>query len=67
MGGRSLLDYQVSFNNGRTWSSLATFTSGNQLYVGALKPNTTYHLLISARNAIGVGPAASLTLKTAKK
>jgi hypothetical protein len=67
MGGRSLLDYQVSFNNGRTWSSLATFTSGNQLYVGALKPNTTYHLLISARNAIGVGPAASVTLKTAKK
>ena len=67
MGGRPLMNYQVSFNNGRTWSSLANCTSGDQLYVGSLKPNTTYRVLISARNAIGAGPAVSVTFKTARK
>jgi hypothetical protein len=67
MGGRELLYYRVSYNNGRTWTSLANFTSGDQVYLGLLKPNTTYHVLISARNAIGVGPAASVIFKTARK
>jgi len=67
MGGRALMYYQVSFNNGRTWTSLANYTKDDQVYLGLLKPNTTYHLLISARNAIGAGPAASVTFKTARK
>ena len=67
MGGSALLYYRVSYNNGRTWTSLANFTSGDQVYLGLLKPNTTYRILISARNAIGAGPAASVTFKTARK
>ena len=67
MGGRELMYYRVSYNNGRTWTSLANFTSGDQVYLGLLKPNTTYHVLVSARNAIGAGPAASVTFKTARK
>jgi hypothetical protein len=67
MGGRELLYYRVSYNNGRTWTSLANYTSGDQVYLGLLKPNTTYHVLISARNAIGAGPAATVTFKTARK
>jgi hypothetical protein len=67
MGGRELLYYRVSFNNGRTWTSLANYTKDDQVYLGLLKPNTTYHVLISARNAIGAGPAASVTFKTARK
>lgn len=67
MGGRDLLYYRVSYNNGRTWTSLAKHTSGDQVYLGLLKPNTTYHVLVSARNAIGAGPSASVTFKTARK
>ncbi len=67
MGGRELLYYRVSYNNGRTWTSLANYTKDDQVYFGLLKPNTTYHVLISARNAIGAGPAASVTFKTARK
>jgi hypothetical protein len=67
MGGRELLYYRVSYNNGRTWTSLANYTSGDQVYLGLLKPNTTYHVLINARNAIGASPSAFVTFKTARK
>ncbi len=65
MGGRPLQRYRVSFNNGRTWLSLFYFTSGDQVYLGRLKPRTTYHVLICAVNQIGASPPAPLTFTTA--
>jgi hypothetical protein len=67
MGGRPLMYYRVSYNNGRTWSSLAKYTSGDQVYLGLLKRNTTYHVLICAKNAIGSGPAAAVTFTTPRR
>jgi len=61
MGGRALLGYEASFDNGRTWMSLHYFTSGNQIQLGALTPSNSYRVLIRARNQVGVSPSAVTT------
>ena len=58
MGGRALLGYEASFDNGRTWMSLHYFTSGNQIQLGALTPGNSYRVLIRARNQVGTSPSA---------
>ena len=67
MGGRTLMYYQVSFDNGRSWKSLFYFTVDGQISLGSLKPNTRYQVLINARNQIGASPACALTFRTAKR
>jgi len=67
MGGRTLMYYQVSFDNGRSWKSLFYFTANGQISLGSLKPNTRYQVLINARNQIGASPACTLTFRTAKR
>ncbi|WP_020424283.1 fibronectin type III domain-containing protein [Cellulomonas massiliensis] len=63
-GGSSVTSYLVQYqlDGATTWSSTTSSTTTATL--GSLKSGSTYNLRVSARNAIGTGPAATYSVRT---
>ncbi|MFI5934531.1 fibronectin type III domain-containing protein [Actinoplanes sp. NPDC051494] len=60
-GGDAITSYQVSTDDGATWSALAVTGSGTALTgtVSGLDDGTTYTVRVRARNSVGPGPASA--------
>ena len=65
-GGSPVTRYKVTLKRGKT--TLDTITVKKPfVYLSVQRPGTAYTVVVSAMNAIGTGPATSLTITTPKK
>ena len=64
-GGSAITNYRVTFSRpGKTFSTVRRSSSARRHSLTSARSNTTYKVQVRAENAIGVGPAATMTVTT---